>query len=162
MRLIKEWLPAAYKDGSDPVARAYMMAAASMGAIAFQKGLGGIHALSHPVGAIYDAHHGLTNAVFMPYVVLFNRPAIEERMIRLARFLDLPEASFSAVLDWILALRETLDIPHEAGSLGVETTRLDELAEMAAADPCAPENPVPLPATVLRGLYEDALAGRLT
>ncbi|MCH7486605.1 MAG: iron-containing alcohol dehydrogenase, partial [Proteobacteria bacterium] len=104
MRLVHDWLPAAVKDGTDLAARANMMAAASMGATAFQKGLGAIHSLSHPVGAIYDTHHGLTNAVFTPYVLAFNRPAIEDRMARLARYLGLAKPSFEGVMDWVLAL----------------------------------------------------------
>ena len=111
MRLVHAWLPVAVRDGANLTARAHMMAAATMGAVAFQKGLGAIHALSHPVGAIYDTHHGLTNAVFMPYVLAFNRPAIADKMERLARYLGLPDPGFDAVLRWILDLRSTLDIP---------------------------------------------------
>src|SRR5215211_9242357 len=109
IRLVKENLARAVKGGGGDIeARAHMMAAALMGATAFQKGLGAIHALSHPVGALYDAHHGLTNAVFMPYVMAFNRPAIEERMTRLAAYLGLSGPSFQAVMDWMLALRKEL------------------------------------------------------
>ena len=138
-----------------------MMVAATMGAVAFQKGLGAIHSLSHPIGAIYDTHHGLTNAVFMPYVLVFNRPAIDAKMDRLARYLGLPDPGFDAVLRWILDLRQTLDIPHTLRDLGVPDDRLDDLAAMAAADPCTPENPVPVGAAELRQLYEGAFEGRL-
>jgi alcohol dehydrogenase class IV len=161
MRLVKEWLPVAVEDGVNLVARAHMMAAASMGATAFQKGLGAIHSLSHPVGGIYDTHHGLTNAVFMPYVLAFNRPAIEQRMTRLAAYLGLAEASFEAVMDWVLALRRAFDIPHTAMELGVEAARLDELSEMAAADPTAPTNPVPAGAAEMRAILEAAMAGEV-
>ncbi len=161
MRLVHAWLPVAVRDGANLTARAHMMAAATMGAVAFQKGLGAIHALSHPVGAIYDTHHGLTNAVFMPYVLAFNRPAIEEKMERLARYLALPDPGFDAVLRWILDLRVALDIPHTLRDLGVPDDRLDDLAAMAAADPCAPENPVPVDAAALRRLFRDAFDGRL-
>ncbi len=161
MRLVHAWLPVAVRDGANLTARAHMMAAATMGAVAFQKGLGAIHALSHPVGAIYDTHHGLTNAVFMPYVLAFNRPAIEEKMERLARYLALPNPGFDAVLRWILDLRAALDIPHTLRDLGVPADRLDDLAAMAAADPCAPENPVPVGEAELRQLYEDALDGQI-
>ncbi len=161
MRLVQAWLPEAVRNGKNLSARAPMMAAATMGAVAFQKGLGAIHALSHPVGAIYNTHHGLTNAVFMPYVLAFNRPAIEEKMERLARYLGLPDPGFDAVLRWILDLRLALDIPHTLCDLGVPADRLDDLAAMAAADPCAPENPVPVGEAELRQLYEDALEGRL-
>src|SRR3546814_12026609 len=108
MRLVKDWLPKAVKDGKDLAARTHMLAAASMGATAFQKGLGAIHSLSHPVGALYDTHHGLTNAVFLPYVLAFNRPAIEARMVRLAAWLRLKDPSFTAVHDWVLAQRADL------------------------------------------------------
>jgi alcohol dehydrogenase class IV len=161
MRLIKEWLPVAVEDGGNLKARAHMMAAASMGATAFQKGLGAIHSLSHPVGSLYDTHHGLTNAVFMPYVMVFNRPAIEGKMGRLARYLGLAEATFEAVLDWVLELRRRIAIPHTAADLGVETERLEELARLAADDPTAPTNPVPAGAAEMRAMYEAALAGRL-
>ena len=161
LRLIKEWLPVAYGDGQDLAARAHMMAAASMGAVAFQKGLGAVHSLSHPVGALYDTHHGLTNAVFLPYVCVFNRAAIEGKMARLARCLALDEPSFDAVLDWLLRLRETLDIPPTAKDLGVEEGRLPELAEMAAKDPTAATNPVPAGPEEMLSIYRAAFDGRL-
>ena len=117
MRLIKRFLHRAVSISSDIEARSGMLAAAAMGATAFQKGLGGIHALSHPVGALYDTHHGLTNAVFMPYVMVFNRRAIEDSMQLLAMHLELPKPSFHAVLDWILNLRTEFDIPtHNSGN----------------------------------------------
>ena len=161
LRLIKNWLPTACRDGGNIEARAHMLIASSMGATAFQKGLGAIHALSHPVSALYDTHHGLTNAVFTPYVMVYNRPAIEQRMTRLARLLDLPRPSFTAVLDWVLELREELGIPHKADGLGIETERLDELAAKAEVDPPNASNPVPATAADLRGIYEAALEGRL-
>ncbi|MCB2100200.1 MAG: iron-containing alcohol dehydrogenase, partial [Rhodobacterales bacterium] len=161
LRLIKDWLPRAVAEGTDLEARSHMMVASSMGATAFQKGLGAIHALSHPVSALYDTHHGLTNAVFTPYVLAFNRPAIEDRLTRLARYLDLPNPSFGAVMDWILGLRQDLGIPHTADALGVEPARLDEMAEKAAVDPPAASNPVPVTVADMRHLYEAALAGRL-
>ena len=111
MRLVKENLARACRNGGDLEARAHMMSAAAMGATAFQKALGAIHALSHPVGALYDTHHGLTNAVFMPYVLSFNRPAIEARIARLAAYLGL-EPTFEAFLAWVLALRTEIGIPH--------------------------------------------------
>src|SRR4029077_1537117 len=110
MRLVKEWLPIAVKDGKNLTARAHMMAAASMGATAFQKGLGAIHALSHPVGAVYDTHHGLTNAVVMPYVLEFNQQAIDEKMMRLAAWLGLQNPSFKSVMSWVIALRKEIGI----------------------------------------------------
>ncbi|MFQ6016564.1 MAG: iron-containing alcohol dehydrogenase [Kiloniellaceae bacterium] len=161
MRLIKGWLPKAVADGTDLAARANMLAAASMGATAFQKGLGAIHSLSHPVGALYDTHHGLTNAVVMPYVLAYNRAAIEDKLTRLAAWLDLPNPSFQAVMDWVLALRRALAIPHTLKDLGVGDERLDELSEMAARDPTAPGNPIPVGVPELKTMYLAALEGRL-
>lgn len=130
-----------------------------MGATAFQKGLGAIHALSHPVGAVYDAHHGLTNAVFMPYVLAHNRRAIESRIAAVGRYLGLAKPGFDGFLNWVLELRKELKIPHNCRELGVEESRLDELAKMAAADPTAGGNPVPVDAAALKKLYQAALAG---
>ena len=161
IRLVKDWLPVAVKDGKNLAARAHMLAAASMGATAFQKGLGAIHSLSHPVGALYDTHHGLTNAVFMPYVLAFNRPAIEDKMGRLAAWLDLKNPSFDAIQDWVLALRAELKIPEKLDGLGVGDERIDEIAEAAAEDPTAPTNPIPVGAAEMRQIFEAALEGRL-
>ncbi|MGH6960910.1 MAG: iron-containing alcohol dehydrogenase, partial [Dongiaceae bacterium] len=161
MRLVAEWLPAAAADGSNLEARTQMLAAAMIGAAAFRKGLGAMHALSHPIGAIYDTHHGLTNAVLMPYVLLFNRPAIGAKMERLARFLALPAPSFDAVLTWLLDLRQQLAIPHSLAAIGVDDRRSDEVARKAAADGNAPTNPVPVGAAELRGIFDRALRGAL-
>ncbi len=161
LRLVKDWLPAAVEDGGNLVARAHMLAAASMGATAFQKGLGAIHSLSHPIGAIYDTHHGLTNAVVMPYVLAFNRPAVAGKMERLAAWLGLAQPSFEAVQDWILGLRSALSIPHSLREIGVGDDRVEEIAEMAAVDPTAPTNPLPLDPQNLRAMMESALEGRV-
>lgn len=161
MRLVQQWLPAAVKDGSDIEARTHMMSAAAMGATAFQKGLGAVHSLSHPVGSIYDTHHGLTNAVFMPYVMNFNRPAIEGQMDLLARYLNLPGSGFSAVMDWVLELRQTFNIANTPVDLGVEENRLYELSEMAANDPTAGGNPIPVGTNEMKVMYQAAMAGRL-
>ncbi len=161
IRLIKEFLPRAVADGKDLEARAQMAVAASMGATAFQKGLGAIHSLSHPVGALYDAHHGLTNAVFMPYVLAFNRPAIAEKAARIARYLGLARADLTGLIDWVLELRQTIGIPHTLGGLKVGPERFAEMAEMAAVDPTASSNPVKVGPAELHRLYEDALEGRL-
>jgi alcohol dehydrogenase class IV len=161
MRLVKDWLPVAYRHGTTLEARANMLAAASMGATAFQKGLGAIHSLSHPIGALYDTHHGLTNAVVMPYVLTFNRPAIEGKMARLAAWLGLPDPSFEAVMTWVLALREELGIGHTLRDIGVDDQRSEELSHMAAADPTAGGNPVPIAAPELKTMFLDALVGRL-
>ncbi len=161
MRLIKQHLQRAVSNGNDIEARAGMLAAASMGATAFQKGLGGIHALSHPLGALYDTHHGLSNAVFMPYVLIFNRAAIEQPMQRLASYLQLQDPSFTGVLNWILELRSVLNIPHTIRDLGIGDERFDLLAAMAMMDPTAAGNPVELAEDDCRQLYQDAYNGNL-
>lgn len=161
MKLIRDWLPRAFRDGGDIEGRGHMLVAAAMGATAFQKGLGGMHALSHPIGALCNTHHGLTNAVLMPYVLAFNRPAIDERLARLAAYLGLPRASFSGLLDWILQLREELAIPHALEGLGVPADRLDRIARMAEADPSAGGNPLPFDAAAARQVLEAAVEGRV-
>ncbi len=162
MRLVKEWLPTAVKDGRNVVARAHMLAAASMGATAFQKGLGAIHSLSHPVGAIYDAHHGETNGVVMPYVLVFNRPAIEEKLIRMSRYLGLPNPGFQAVLDWVIALRKEIGIPTTLADLGVKESDLDMLTPMAVDDPSTGGNPRPVCNAEMRQMFVKAIRGDLT
>ena len=161
MRLVKENLELAVKDGKNIVARSHMAAAAMMGAAAFQKGLGAIHALSHPVGAVYDTHHGRTNGVFLPYVLAFNRPAISDRMSAAARYLGLSKPTLDGVIEWALELRKAIGIPHTLAELGVGTDRLDELAKMAEVDPTAGGNPRKLDIPSLRKLLDDALAGRV-
>ncbi|GBD44771.1 NAD-dependent methanol dehydrogenase [bacterium HR40] len=159
VRQIHKALVVAFEDGSDIAARGRMLAASAMGAVAFQKGLGAVHALSHPIGAIYDTHHGLTNAVLLPYVLAHNYEAIETRITRLAAFLGLPQPSFGAFLDWILELRQRLGIPHTLQELGIPRDRFDELARMAVEDPTAAGNPTPLTVEVARQLLEDAFTG---
>lgn len=161
MRLIAEWLPVAVSEGGNLEARAQMLAAAMIGAAAFRKGLGAMHALSHPIGAIYDMHHGLTNAVLMPYVLSFNRAALGAKMERLARVLGLPAPSFDTVLTWILDLRQRLAVPHTLAAIGVDDQRSDEVARKAAADANAPTNPLPVGAAELRGIFDRALRGTL-
>ncbi|PTW61969.1 alcohol dehydrogenase [Breoghania corrubedonensis] len=161
MRLVKEALPRAYKDGSDIEARAHMMSAAAMGATAFQKGLGGIHALSHPVGALYNTHHGLTNAVFMPYVLVHNRSAIEGKMGRLAAFLELPQTGFNGFLAWVMEMRSNLRIPNTIAELGIDGEKADLIAEMAVVDPTAGGNPIELTTQGARAIFDAALTGKL-
>src|SRR5208282_2429430 len=120
-----------------------------------------IHAMSHPIGALYDTHHGLTNAVVMPYVLARNRAAIAEKMARTARYLALEGGSFEAVLAWVVALRGELKIPHTLAELGVEEKRIPELARMAAEDPNNGGNPPPLTAKDYEALFADAIRGRL-
>ena len=160
MRLVKENLARAVRDGADLEARANMMAAALAGATAFQKGLGGIHALSHPVGALHDTHHGLTNAVFAPYVLAFNRKAIEEKIRRMSAYLGL-RPSFRAFLDWVLALRAEIGIPHDLAGLKVDDRNLERIVTMAPKDPTAAGNPVPLDKRAARTIFKRALEGRV-
>jgi len=160
IRLVKENLARAVKNGRDLEARAHMMAAAAMGATAFQKGLGAIHALSHPVGALCDTHHGLTNAVFAPYVLVFNRKAIEDKIKRLAAYIGL-RPSFRAFLDWLLALRVEIGVPHTLGGLKVDDARIDRIVDMAPKDPTAGGNPVALDKRAARTIFRRALEGRV-
>lgn len=161
MRLIKDWLPAACADGNDLEARGHMQVASSMGATAFQKGLGAMHSLSHPCGSLLDTHHGLTNGVVMPYVLAFNADAIEEKMTALARYLDLANPSTKSVLDWVLRLREQIGIQPTLAELGVSEDLIPRLARMAVEDPTAPTNPVKLTVENLEGLYARAIRGEL-
>ena len=141
LRIIDVYLPRAVRDGADLAARAYMFAAASMGATAFQKGLGAIHSISHPVGARYDTHHGLTNGVMFPYVLVFNRAAIEPKIASIARALDLPKRDFAAVLSWILEFRRSLGVPNTLADLGVKEADAGAIAADAIKDPTAETNP---------------------
>ncbi len=156
MRLVKTYLPRAYVDGGDIEARTQMMAAAAMGAVAFQKGLGAIHSLSHPVGAVYHTHHGTTNAVVMPPVLRFNRPAIEERIAAAAAYLGIA-GGFDGFYDFVLKLRADLGIPDKLAALGVGTDRIDELAEAAVADPSTGGNPVELTVDAARKLLIESI-----
>lgn len=159
MRLIHDWLPVAVKDGRNIEARAQMMAAATMGAAAFQKGLGAIHSLAHPLGAVYDAHHGLLNAILMPYVLEFNRPAIGARMERLARYLALPRSGTDGVIDWVLALRRDIAMPHTLGAIGIGEDKADQIAKAALGDPSTPGNPVELTEANLKALFLKSVRG---
>jgi len=161
MRLIAQYLPRAYKDGKDIEARAAMLAAGSMGAAAFQKGLGAVHALAHPLGALYDKHHGLLNAVLLPYVMVRNRAAIEERMDILARVLNLKGAGFDAVLAWLLEFRKTLGIQHTLAEIGVPSDRVTDIGGMAIHDPSAGGNPIQLTATEYADVLAKSLKGDL-
>lgn len=156
LRLVKEYLPRAYKDGTDIEARTNMMSAAAMGAVAFQKGLGAIHSLSHPVGAIYHTHHGTTNAVVMPPVLRFNRPAIEDRLTSAAAYLGI-SGGFNGFYDFVLKLREELAIPDKLAALGVGTDRIDEMSVMAVADPSTGGNPVELTVDAARQLFVECI-----
>jgi alcohol dehydrogenase class IV len=161
MRLIREWLPVACADGSNIEARGQMLIASTMGATAFQKGLGAMHSLSHPCSANLDTHHGLTNGVVMPYVLAFNRRAIKDKLKRLACYLSLKRPSFGAVLDWVIELRATIGIPNTLADLGVREEHVPVFAKMAMADPSTPSNPVKLSVRQFEKLYHNAIAGRV-
>ncbi len=156
MRLVKENLLQAYTDGANLVARGHMMSAAAMGAVAFQKGLGGVHALSHPLGAVYNTPHGMTNAIALPTVLRFNRPAIEDRVKSLAAYLGI-EGGFDGFYDWVIEFSLALDIPQKMSALGVDGEQLDLLAKMAVEDPSASGNPIPLTVEITRKLYEELI-----
>ncbi|MBK0399424.1 iron-containing alcohol dehydrogenase [Limibaculum sp. M0105] len=154
MRLVKEYLPRAYADGTDIEARAQMMSAAAMGAVAFQKGLGAIHSLSHPLGALYNTHHGTTNAVVMPPVLRFNRPAIEEKIERAAAYLGIT-GGFDGFYDWVMQARAQLGIPANLTAMGIGSEKFDQMAQMAIVDPTAGGNPVELTLEAARRLYDE-------
>ena len=154
MRLVKEFLPRAYKDGQDIEARTNMMSAAAMGAVAFQKGLGAIHSLSHPIGAVYNTHHGMTNAVVMPPVLRFNRPAIEEKIARAAAYLGI-SGGFDGFYGYVLSLRSELGVPENLTAMGIKPDRIDELTAMAIEDPSCGGNPVQMTKENTRQLFLD-------
>ncbi|SPH24539.1 1,3-propanediol dehydrogenase [Defluviimonas aquaemixtae] len=156
MRLVFENLPKVYADPNDLDARAHMMSAAAMGAVAFQKGLGAIHSLSHPVGAVYNTHHGTTNAVVMPMVMDFNRAAIEGRIEAAAAYIGI-KGGFDGFRAKVMELRSRLSIPETLTALGVEAARLDELTEMALEDPSCGGNPVEMTRANTRALYESCM-----
>jgi alcohol dehydrogenase class IV len=161
MRLIHRFLPRAYADGKDIEARAHMLAAASMGATAFQKGLGGVHAIAHPVGSWFNTHHGLTNAVILPYVITFNRRAIADKAEVIARVLDLPVRGFDGFLAWVLKMRVELGIPHSLTAIGVSADKATIIGREAAIDPSAAGNPIPVDAAQLEHIFRAAVAGTL-
>jgi alcohol dehydrogenase class IV len=156
MRLVKDYLPRAFADGTDIGARAHMMSAAAMGATAFQKGLGAIHALSHPIGAHYGTHHGTTNAVVMAEVLKFNRPAVEDVLTAAANYLGI-EGGFDGFLTFVIELNASLGIPATLTALGVENPDLDALTKDALADPSTGGNPVEMTFDNTRALFEACL-----
>lgn len=161
MKLVHDWLPRAVAQGDDLPARAQMLAASLMGATAFQRGLGAMHALAHPLGALHDAHHGLLNAVLMPYVLQANRPAIEARLAAAARYLGLSAPSFAGFLHWVLELRERIGIPHTLRAIGIDGGEAERIGALARADASHATNPLPLSEHEYRTIYEQAVEGRL-
>ena len=161
IRLIKQFLPRAVKDGQDLEARLQMLVASSMGATAFQRGLGAMHALAHPLGALYDAHHGMLNAILMPYVLKANEAVIAERIELLARYLELAQPSFASFLDWVLAMRESLGIPHTLSEIGINGSDAAKVGEMAVVDGSAGTNPIQFSAADYSRIFVSAVEGML-
>jgi alcohol dehydrogenase class IV len=161
IRLIKQFLPRAVKDGRDLDARLQMLVASSMGATAFQRGLGAMHALAHPLGALYDAHHGMLNAILMPYVLKANESAIAERIELLARYLELAQPSFASFLDWVLAMRDSLGIPHTLSEIGIDARDAAKVGEMAVVDGSAGTNPIPFSDADYSRIFVTAVEGML-
>lgn len=158
--LIKEALLTAYNDGNNIEARAKMLCASTMGATAFQKGLGAMHALAHPLGALYDAHHGLLNAVLMPYVLKANQSAIETKIERLCNYLKI-DNGFKGFLDWVLELRSSLKIPHTLAELHLDDRESAVIGQMAFDDASAGTNPIQFSAQVYENIFVKALKGEL-
>ena len=162
MRLINKWLLEAVNNGSNLEARMNMMTAASMGSTAFQKGLGAIHSLSHPVNALNNIHHGLSNAIFMPYVLTFNKDTIEDKINKICDYLELKDRSFDGFIKWVLNLREKLEIPHKLSDvIKEEDLQLDRLSKMALEDPSTGGNPKKLTVADMKLMYQHSMSGTL-
>jgi len=162
MRIINNWLIKAVKNGNDLEARMNMLTAASMGSTAFQKGLGAIHSLSHPVNAINNVHHGLSNAIFMPYVLTFNKDKIENKIIKICDYLEIKDNSFNGFIDWVLNLRKELNIPHKLSDVIKEKDfDIERLSKMALDDPSTGGNPKKLSIDDMRNMYQHSMKGNL-
>ena len=159
--LVHRYLARAVADGSDIEARTQMLVCSSMGATAFQKGLGAMHALAHPLGALYDAHHGTLNAILMPYVLKANRSAIEEKIDRLNRYLGLANSGFDGFLDWVVELRAQLGIPHALAAINIDDRDSETVGRMAVADPSAGGNPINLRSEDYQRIFQDAVTSQL-
>ena len=161
IKLIKTSLIKAFKDGKNIEARQNLLAASSMGSTAFQKGLGAIHSLSHPVNAKFNMHHGLSNAIFMPYVLTFNKKSIEKKISSICLFIGI-DNNFESFLNWILELRKELKIPHKLSELiEIKPNELDELSQMALEDPSTSSNPIKLKKDDLKIMYQYSIEGKL-
>ncbi len=162
IKLIDKWLLEAVNNGSNLEARMNMLTAASMGATAFQKGLGAIHSLSHPVNALNNVHHGLSNAIFMPYVLTFNKDVIEKKIIKICDYLELKDRSFEGFLNWVLDLRKKLNMPHKLSEVIDEKDfELDRLSKMALEDPSTGGNPKKLSEADMKVMYQHSMSGTL-
>ena len=162
MYLIKKWLPVAVKEGNNLEARTNMLVAASMGSTAFQKGLGAIHSLSHPVNSMHNIHHGLSNAIFMPYVITYNKEEIKSKITRISEYLDLKQKSFNGFLEWVLNLRSELNIPNKLSDvIKSDDFDIEKLSQMAQVDPSTATNPKKLDINDMRIMYQNCMAGKL-
>jgi alcohol dehydrogenase class IV len=162
MSLVNKWLPEAVNNGSNLEARMNMLTAASMGSTAFQKGLGAIHSLSHPVNALNNVHHGLSNAIFMPYVLIFNKEVIEKKVIKICKYLELQDQSFNGFINWVLDLRKKLDMPHTLSEvIDEKDLQLDRLSKMALEDPSTSCNPKKLSEADMKTMYLHSMEGKL-
>ena len=162
MRLINNWILEAVKNGSNIEARQNMLTAASMGSTAFQKGLGAIHSLSHPVNALNNIHHGLSNAIFMPYVLTFNKDVIEHKIIKICDYLEFEDRSFDGFVNWVLDLRKKLDMPHKLSEVIDEKDfDINRLSKMALADPSTGGNPKKLNENDMKIMYQHSMTGEL-
>ena len=160
MQMIKAYLPRVVADGQDLEARQQMLVASSLGAAAFQRGLGGVHAIAQSLGALYDQHHGLLNAILLPYVLEANRCALLPQMDDLAVYLRLPKPGFSGVMDWVLSLREQIGIPHTLADIGIHDQDAELVGQMAFADGCSHTNPIRHSAEAYAGIFRRAVRGQ--
>ena len=162
MSLIKKWLAIAVKEGKNLEARGHMLTSSSMGATAFQKGLGAIHSLSHPVNSLFNVHHGLSNGIFMPYVLTFNRSTIENKISKLSEYIGLKEDTFNSFVDWVLKLREEIKIPHKiTDSANITDKDIATMSPMALNDPCTPDNPKKTTLDDISEMYRYSMEGKL-
>jgi len=161
IRQVQLYLPRVVEDGTDIEARMQMLVCSSMGATAFQKGLGAMHALAHPLGALYDAHHGTLNAILMPYVLKANQAEISERISRLTKYMELKHTGFDAFLEWVLNLRLKLHIPHKLADLDIDDSQAELVGQMAVKDPSAGGNPIQFTAEQYQQIFEDSVKGSL-
>lgn len=161
MRLVHEYLPRAFADGTDIEARTQMLVCSGMGATAFQKGLGAMHALAHPLGALYNAHHGTLNGVLMPYILKANRTEIAHRLNQLTGYMGLKKSGFDGFMEWLLELRTSLGIPHALAGIDINTEQAQLVAKMAVEDPSAGGNPIQFSAEQYQQIFLDAVAGNL-
>ncbi len=162
MKLIKDWLVEAVSNGNNLEARMNMLTAASMGSTAFQKGLGAIHSLSHPVNALNNVHHGLSNAIFMPYVLTFNKDVIEDKIIKVSNYIELEDSTFDGFINWVLDLRKKINIPHKLSNvIDEKDLDIDKLSMMAINDPSTLGNPKKLTKEDMKIMYQSSISGEL-